>query len=466
MAKKVNIDKLLKKAEDAISRRNYDLAIFNYLQAVTLQPDNIDARQKLRATQIRNAKEKGTSGFKAMKSYITARAKSALGKHEAAMVDCENTLSANPEHAGALRLLASSAEKLEFWPLVTQIRQDIADRIAPDDMHNLKDLAEAYGHLGEAHQAIAMLNKIKDTNPKAIKDIDKLIRDKSAMLTSGIYERGVEKGSHEILANEEETERLELDGSKLRTDEQRLKAINYRLEHDVKERPDDHRTWITIADIAADMKDFNDGYKRAKEYLYKARELNQSDNNVLDRLADLEIKKNSLQMQALKKKLAANPDDTESKAKYKKIRLQDLEFQISEYERRVKAQPLKADFHNRLGQLYMQAKRFDDAIAELQAATKDPKFKIVARVNMGRCLKETGQPEMAIEQFQRAREGEELFAKTRDAMYWEAQAREELASKDELGKALELYKEIYENDINFKDVKTRVPAIQKQVREM
>lgn len=96
----------------------------------------------------------------------------------------------------------------------------------------------------------------------------------------------------------------------------------------------------------------------------------------------------------------------------------DLAFQLEEYERRVKDQPMKADFHNKLGLIYMTYKRYDEAIGELQQASKDLRYKIAALTNIGRCMLAQKNPQMAINQFKRAREGVELFEKYRDPMYY------------------------------------------------
>ena len=138
-----------------------------------------------------------------------------------------------------------------------------------------------------------------------------------------------------------------------------------------------------------------------------------------------------------------------------------MEYQLEEYKRRVKEQPLKADYHYQLGTLFLQFHQYDDAIGELQVASKDPRFKIGALTFLGRCMLAQKNIDMAISQFTRAREGVELFDKYKEPMYYEALAYLTKGTKEGAQKALELFTHLYETDIKFRDVKDRVAEAQK-----
>lgn len=454
----VKIDGLMKKASEAVARRNYDLAIFNYTQAVSLQPNNVDARLALRATQSRNARENGTKTITSIISLIKANIHKAFKKIDEAIIDCENGLTANPTDLKLMFLLADLCAEAEYLKVAIWQRQSIADSVAPDNIDNLYVLADMYAQANLTQEALGCYNKIQAIDPE--EDVDSLIREVSAQLSSQIFQQAAKHGSRKVLANEEEAEVLEMDAGKLRNDTQRRKAIKYRQEHDLVERPKDYAIWITIGDIAFNMDDFDIGYQEAKEYYSKAFELNPANSAIKDKLGDLEIKKNRLQLLALQAKAKAG--DADARAQFQAIKKADLDFQVKEYERRVKAQPLKAVFHNKLGTLYMQYKKYDEAIGELQQAAKDPKFKLDALTNLGRCMLAKGSADMAISQFRKARDGVEIFDKYKEAMYYEAMALQSKGDEDSLQKALELFTHLYETDINFRDVKDRVMELQKK----
>lgn len=460
---KVDISKLLKRAEEALNRRNYGLAIFNYIQAVSIQPENIDARQKLRATQTRAYNETGGSGFKALLGLVKANLQSMMGKHEQAMITCENALSQNPTHVGLMRLLAKCAEEAEQIEVAAWQRQEIADKYDEEDTDNLFELAQLNRELGRPSAAIQNYERILEIDPGY--DISQELRDTSAEMTSDTYASAVERGSHDIVKDKDEAEFLELDSNKLKTDDQRKKAISYILEHQAKERPDDHRVFIQLGDISYDMEDWKTGYAEAKKYYEKARELNSTDSVVRDKLGDTEIKNLRVNLRALQAQAKNDPNDADVKKRYKALNRKRLDFEVTEYERRTKDQPLKAIFHYRLGELYFQTKRFDDAIGELQQASKDPKFKISALTMLGRSFHAMEQFDMALTQFRRAREGEELFDKIKDSLYYEALTHEAKGEPESLKESLRLFTEIYETDINYRDVKKKVPELQKKIKE-
>ncbi|MHC4830558.1 MAG: hypothetical protein ACYTFT_09435, partial [Planctomycetota bacterium] len=55
------MSKLFDKAAQAVKRRNYDYAIELFLQELTRDPNNADARRALRAAEMKKFQESGTS---------------------------------------------------------------------------------------------------------------------------------------------------------------------------------------------------------------------------------------------------------------------------------------------------------------------------------------------------------------------------------------------------------------------
>ena len=460
MAKqRIKIDHLVKKAQDAVSRRNYELAIFNFIEAIKLQPDNVDVRLALRAIQDKNAKEKGTSQFGAFKALAKANLHKMTKKLDAAIIDLEEGLTSDPRNLKMLFLLADLCNEAGYRDVAIWQRQSIADVVAPDNVDNLFALSELYKAAGKGQEVIGCLERIKTVDPG--QDVDVEMREASAQMSSVIFERAAKEGSRAIIKDAEQADQLEMDAGRLRTDEQRRKFIDYRLEHDLKERPNDHAMWLTIGDTAALMDDFAAGYQEAMKYFKKAEELSPANSTIRDHMGDLEMRRFTHEIQKLTP--AVNGGDAKAAEQLKIVKKQELDYQLGEYQRRVKEQPLKADFHYKLGTLYLQVKQYDDAIGELQGASKDPRFKIRALTYLGRCMLAQKNIDMAISQFQRAREGVEIFDKYKDPMYYEATALLMKGDKESGRKALELFTQLYETDIKFRDVKDKVAEAQKLV---
>lgn len=184
MAKKIKIDGLMKKASDAVARRNYGLAIFNYIEAVKLQPNDVDARLALRATQSRNAKENGTPTWKAYIALFMANIHKMFKKIDEAIIDCENGLTADPSNLKLLNMLANLLNDANYIDVAIWQRQSISDSVDPDNIENLYALADLYRANGRAQEAIGCYERIKNLSPE--EDVDSEIREASAHLSSQI----------------------------------------------------------------------------------------------------------------------------------------------------------------------------------------------------------------------------------------------------------------------------------------
>lgn len=453
--------KFLSRAEDAVRTRNYQLALKNYLWALAAVPEDLSTRTKLRDVQRLHVKAAGAGKAGAFFSLAYAYLLQLLGKRDQAIASCEMALFKNDGYVQAMQLLAETAARKGYLELAAWQRRELAERL-PKDAANLQKLASLYEDLERPQDAIAALETLKSVNPEA--DIDQRLTNLQARQTSRIYSEGVAGGSRSIVQNQDEANKLEMESGKLRTDEQREKVIELIKAQDLAGNPDDHRIWLRLADIAGDLSDWSRAYPEAKGYLDKAAQLNPQDNTVKDRQGDLEIKRLRQELRRLKAAVDAAPADAEARKAFDSQRRGVMDFEVAEFERRVKAQPLKADFHARLGELYFQTRRYEEAIAELQQAAKDPKYRIAALTMLGRSFVENRQLDLAIEQYQKAREGQEVFEKIRDPLYYEGQALEAKGDPESLRKALAIFMQIYQVDINFRDVRTKVPALQAKAK--
>lgn len=461
---KVDISKFLARAEEATHRRNYDLAILNYIHALSLVPGDLDTRGKLRAVQNRRKNEKGAQNLAAQWFILKAKILAALGKTDQALAACEMALSRNCDAVPAMFALADIAAKKGHAELAAWQRREVAENFQSENVDNLYKLVDLYEELNQPDQAIKTLEAIQKIDPGA--DIGPRLTSLQAQQTSEIFSQGVATGSRSIVKDADEADKLELESGKLRTDEQREKALDYLKTQDLARTPDDYRIWLRLADIAADLENPERAYTEAKQYLAKAAELNPIDNTVKDRQGDIEIRKLRNDARSLKAAVDAAPDDPAAREAFRAKRNELVRFEVGEFERRIRAQPLKADFHHRLGELYFQTRRYEEAIGELQGAAKDPKYRIAALTMMGRCFVENKQLDLAIDQFRQAREGQELFTKTRDPLYYEATALEAKGDPESLKQALAIYTQLYQVDISFRDVRRKMPELQEKVKSL
>jgi tetratricopeptide (TPR) repeat protein len=434
------------------------LAIISHIDVLKLDVNNADARLALLATQAMRTKEKGLDPIRGFIAQIKAKIHTLLRNPQAAMLDMEAAITNDPSNARLLLQFSNTALDAGFRKVAIWQRRSISDNIAPSDLDNLWTLADLYHRDNQDDEAIRMLERVKKLDP--VSDVDGQIRAFSAQASTQIFERAKDTGgARAIIKDAGEAERLELDAGRLRTDEQRRKAIDFRLEHDPKERPKDYAIWIAVGQIATEMTDLAAGYAEARKYFTKAQELAPENAAVREHLGDLEMRRYAHEISAAETQ--AQSGDEATVKRVKKLKRELLAFQVSEYERRAKEQPMKNDYHYKLGSLYWQFKRYDEAIGELQVSAKDPRWRVRSLTLLGRCMLANHNVDMAISQFQRAWEGVEIFDKHRTDVLRSVR----LAGKRRQGRGKEsvgiVHPTLYETDIRFRDVKDKVAEAQK-----
>jgi tetratricopeptide (TPR) repeat protein len=120
------------------------------------------------------------------------------------------------------------------------------------------------------------------------------------------------------------------------------------------------------------------------------------------------------------------------------------------------------DYRHTLGKLYQDTKQYDKAIAEFQQSCKDPKFSVEAYTAMGQCFTALDQVDVAIDMYHKALDGQEIFSKIRDTVFWLGDALERNGEKEE---ALKQYSRVFEDDITYKDVRQRVERLRLELRD-
>ncbi|MBN1257207.1 MAG: hypothetical protein JXA52_05830 [Planctomycetes bacterium] len=458
----VDVSKLLQKAHSAMERRNYDLAIYSYKQALVHQPNNIDARTKMRIAQLKKFSEKGDNMFvgvlAALLPLVKAYFFSLTGKHEAAVLAAEDALSANPKFVPSMKILTSAAMKLGWYEVAAWQMNEILTKHNEEDVDIMRKLVEALRHLERIDEAIELCDKIREIKPDV--DVDSIVRELAATQTATIYAEGARKGAHTIIKDDDERRELEANSQIARTDEARaLKAQSFQRQ--LAERPDDYRLLLRIGDEYYDFEDFEaTGYPKAKESYLKAQQIMPSDNTIKAKLGTLEIKLLTNKVKKLKQ--AADAGGEAEKAKLKEAYIELKRFEIKEYEERVRNQPLLAENHHKLGKLYVEAKQYDKAISEFQQSCRDPKYAIDAYTSMGQCFIAKKQADLGIDMLRKAMAGEEIFSKIRETVYFLGVALEETGQLEE---ALKQYTRIFEEDINYKDISNRVNNLRDRLKK-
>ena len=148
----VNISNVYAKAMQAIEKRNFAYAVEMLIQCITLDPDNLEVRKKLRTTARHMTKESGSgaskkfkSGFGKLKGMWSRKLKK---DPEKAMVELEKSLVSDPHSVSLLGDLGSAAIEANHIDTAVWIFED-ANKIDPKNIGILENLTLALELKGE-----------------------------------------------------------------------------------------------------------------------------------------------------------------------------------------------------------------------------------------------------------------------------------------------------------------------------
>lgn len=467
----MDVSKLLEKSRDAADKRNYDIAIMLYLQALKLSPDNATAVRELRAVEIRLAKEKGSGIFQKTRNaglYAKAQGLMTMKKYDSVLEACEEIFKTDPGYVSALILSADAALEAGYRQRAIATLEDIKTMAAGGNTKQLttvfRKLANAYEAENKISEAMDVWQLVVKANP-GDRDATLKIRDLSAKtMTKKITDATAGGGRGDVARRAQtdeqrkETDRLSRDASDIKSDADLKAAIDDKLA-DLEKRPDDPKIYESLGDLHKR----SSNYPEAKKAYEMAREKDPNNRSYLFKLHDLEIWKMMNSLRELEQKVKAK--DPAAQAQYKKDRLAFAEYRLKSYLEREKAYSTDSSIRFILGQIYQdlavekQEKSFyADAIERFQSTLQDPKFKIESGLRMGQCFSAKGQYDLAIKRLEETLKAlpELKDDRWKNLKYWLSDTLQKADRPDE---AKKVFTEIYEVDVKFKDVAKRLDEL-------
>ena len=460
---------IFQRAEQAARKGNLEYSIELYLQGLTINPKASEERQTLHRIEAQMVENNGgnpaggvATKLKTKVSHAKVKQLKLQKKWDEAVMALERTIMPQPHNTQLLFELADLLEKIEAPKSAIAILGDITD-IDKTHVESYRRLGTLLAEEGDPKKAIEAWEKLKMYRPED-KEAGKAVRDLSAAtMVNAVEEKKSETGDdsfRSMLKSEEESSDLEQKAKVLRTDEDRIEAIRFKKE-DLRKEPDNSRLWRELGALYQDLRK----WKHAKAAYKKALEVNPQDLFAIDRLGSLQgtmfdeqINNLVSKIEELEKNGGDQAQIQELQGKLEESRVQAIQFNTQEYERKVKAHPTDYELKLVYGDLLLKGESYDEAIEQFQKAVKDPKFKIRAQNSMGLCFQKKSLHAMAITQYEEALKGvadpDSDLAK--DIRYNLATAAEENGEYDS---ALEHYQVIMATDIGFRDVSQRVDGL-------
>jgi len=443
----MDVEKFISKAEQALRKRAAPAAIALYKQVLIASPDHARARAGLLAAYARKAELKGGPSMLdkvAAKSLsVTAVALAKTGKHGLVVKNCEAGLGKDPGDLSLLGMLADAlcgqdrvAEALACWEhrIALDDRDVEALKAAGRLNYELKQVTEAIDCLDRAHA-------IDAHDPEVEKLRKQLVAE--GTLASTKFETAV--SSRELMKDVDAVRQAESEGRRHRTSGELVGDIEG-LRGQLAQRPDDVDARRRLARAQVKAGDFSGADATVAAGLEQA----PGDDTLLALAGDIALAANT----AAQKEAQAAGDKAESD----RLRVARAEIEMAEYGRRVRFQPGDVSARIKLARARYRAGRTDEAIESFQAVVSDPRVELDARQGLGACFFRKGLMPLAKRQFSSALElaGGVGGDQGKEICYRLGLVCERL---EETQEALARYMEIYEVDIHFKDVASKIEVL-------
>ncbi len=449
----VNLDELdrplksmFEKGASALERENFDYAIDIFTTLLDTEPNLLQARQLLRAAEIRQFKKKKGGQMAHTISSVTGiggiiGVNMALKKDPVkALSGAEKLLRKDPLNKQFLELHSNAAVAADM-PEVAVHSMSVAHENYSDDDKILWKLAKLYGEVGETEKSreyFEKLMKIDPDNPAYIK----AYKDAAARDTMNTGGWDSAKDYRDLIRDKDEAQRLEQTAKAVKTSSD-IENLIAETELKIQREPENINYKRALADLYAKDKRYDD----ALAVLNDAQEMTGGGDPQIDRsITSIQIASFDNQIAELKN---AGDDEGAQKKKSEKE-----EFCFNNAKDRTERYPNDLQIKFEYGVLLFNRNMITEAIQRFQLSQRNPQKRIASLHYMARCFKSKGQHEIAAEQLEKAASELSIMTDQKKDILYELGELYELTGDKE--KANKYFKEIYSVDISYKEVASKI----------
>ena len=439
----MDFSKHIQKAEEALRRRNFDFAIELFRQLVDLDPDLGEARAGLRqALKKRQETKKGGRFLRVVSGALPlsrAKAMGKLGKHDACARALEDYLATNPLDEEANLLLGESLEASGHFRSARAVYEFTAE-IAPKNATALKRAGAMMHRTSDHQRALEYYERALAADPRdqeALKARKNLSADMALERTGT---GGVEH-SRGLIKDQEGARQLERK-RKLHLSEEEWREELSRLEDRLADDPSNAELLLEICEVHEKLKD----PEAALDFARRALEYQRDSFELACRVGDLESK-------LLRKRIALE-DKAGRAEEASRLEQELLAHDVEDHRRRTSIRPGDAVLRLTLAKKLIRAGDVDEALSELQKCQNEPRVRGEALFLLGQCFQQKGILDLARKEYERALEGRNAIdERAKEILYNLGSIAE---SEGSLEEARSRYIQIYEVDINYRDVASKM----------
>src|SRR5438876_6698884 len=390
------------KAVTAVELRNLGYAISLLQEILKQEPQFLMGRQLLRRTEVtknRSTKRSflniSTAPIAIMKAQreIKKDPKRAIEMLEKVLEDEPYNRQANM----ALKEAATAAgwQEIGVFALRTLLEENSRDVKA------LHELGRLYRELGENDQEVEVYNQIIEINPL---DAEALRLGKDAAAHASMKSGGWTQAEsyRDLIKDKEMAISLE--------QQSRMRLTGESLDQQIAEIYARHKAEPANVDLARRLGTLNEQKEDLKAaigwYQYAADLTKGADTGLVRKVSDLKIKCLEREIAAREEFLSTHNAAHELHAKkseeLKAAKAKRAEILIADARERVTRNPTDLQLRFELGEHLVSARRFREAVPELQRARQNPNARLKAMNLLGVCYRELAMLDLAMKQFAEA----------------------------------------------------------------
>ena len=442
------------KALQALDRNNLDYAIEMFIQCLNIEPNFTQARQYLRATQMKKTESAG--GFKRMFTAakltpLLTKARVSLQKNPTeAMTLAEQALTEDPKNGQALVILAEAAEVAKFPETVVQTLETYT-RLNPKDVKTLHWLARAYAAAEQHEQSRETYEHLLQINPNDF-DAQKGIKDataKGAMSGGGWEEQ--DTSFRDKLKDEKESIALEQQSRMVRAEDMVANLIKEKLEALAKD-PENPVIQRELGKLYAQKENFDEGLRYLEALQAKE---GGTDPSLEREIAEIKTKRAEFKIAEKKQHLQKNPANAAAlENEIAALQAELNQIKLADAERIVERYPNDLMYRFELGVLYVNTGNVQGAVEQFQKSVGQPQRRVASLNYLGQCFQQMGLHDLAIDQYNKAiEEIPTMDSLKKDLLYNLGCAYETIGDQE---KAVAEFKKIAAVDFSFRDVREKI----------
>ena len=437
------------RADQVSETGNWDFAIAMYLEGISREPENLDRGHKpLRKVSI-NRKAQGGKPAGMIDQLKRRPCKDPVRN----LVNAEYLLSKDPGSVQNMMQVLQAARKCDLIGLVHWISLIILEsqrQTKKPSKRILVDLVSAFESAKDFSMSVQACDMAIQMDPNDGELRDRM-RSLSALYTidKGKFE---EEGDFTKGVDDLEAQQKIQKKDALVQDEEYLLGQIRKCRQDYLENP--HVAGKINNAVDALLKIENESYENeAIDILAKAHK-DSSAYQFKMRIGDIRIR----QMSRRFRQMRDSGDTAEATEQAKR----QLAFELDEYKERCANYPTDLGLKFEMGRRQFLSGQYDEAIASLQTAQRDPRRGLRARSLIGQAFVKKGWLGMAVETFEKALELEATEEFTMELRYFLGDV---LDNMGQLERAQEQFSTVAQLDYNYRDVRQRIENIRTRLSE-